>query len=153
MQIYCLDTSVLIESWVRNYRYSSFPSFWKKMENSIDEDIMIAPDMVLLELKRKEDSLYEWAKNQEKLFVPLSTEIQEIQTNIINKYPKLIDSSKNRSMCDPWVIALAQLQGCKVVTEESRGSEKRPKIPDVCDALGIDCLRIADLIEELNWSF
>jgi hypothetical protein len=92
-----LDTSVLIESWVRNYRYSSFPSLWKKLENSI--------------------------------------------------------SSKNRSMCDPWVIALAQLQGCKVVTEESRGSEKRPKIQDVCDALGINCLRIADLIEELNWSF
>lgn len=123
------------------------------MENSIDEGIMIAPDMVLLELKRKEDSLYEWAKNQEKLFVPLSTEIQVIHTDIINAYPKLIDSSKNRSMCDPWVIALAQLHGGKVVTEESRGSEKRPKIPDVCDALGIECLRIADLIEELNWSF
>ena len=59
------------------------------MENSIDEDIMIAPDMVLLELKRKEDSLYEWAKNQEKLFVPLSPEIQEIHTDIINAYPKL----------------------------------------------------------------
>jgi hypothetical protein len=56
-------------------------------------------------------------------------------------------------MCDPWVIALAQLQGCKVVTEESIGSEKRPKIPDVCDALELNCLRIADLIEELNWSF
>jgi hypothetical protein len=123
------------------------------MENSINEGIMVAPDMVLLELKRKEDSLYEWAKNQEKLFVPLSIEIQEIHTGIINAFPKLIDSSKNRSMCDPWVIALAQLKRCKVVTEESRGSEKRPKIPDVCDALGIKCLRIADLIEELNWSF
>jgi hypothetical protein len=76
-----------------------------------------------------------------------------LDTSVLNAYPKLIDSSKNRSMCDPWVIALAQLQGCKVVTEESRGSEKRPKIPDVCDALGINCLRIADLIEELNWSF
>jgi hypothetical protein len=143
----------LIESWVRNYRYSSFPSFWKKMETSIREGIMISPDIVLNELKRKEDELYEWAKSQEKLFVPLSTEIQEIHTDIINAYPKLIDSSKNRSMCDPWVIALAQVQGCKVVTEESRGSEKRPKIPDVCDALGIKFLRIADLIEELNWSF
>jgi hypothetical protein len=107
----------------------------------------------LNELRRKEDELYEWAKNQKKLFVPLSTEIQEIHTDIINAYPKLIDSSKNRSMCDPWVIALAQLQGCKVVSEESRGSEKRPKIPDVCDSLGIKCLRIADVIEELNWSF
>lgn len=75
MQKYCLDTSVLIESWVRNYRYSSFPSFWKKMEDSISKGIIIAPDIVLNELKRKEDELYEWAKNQKKLFVPLSTEI------------------------------------------------------------------------------
>ena len=153
MQRYCLDTSVLIESWVRNYRYASFPSFWQKMADSINEGILIAPDMVLLELKRKEDSLYEWAKNQEQLFLPLSAEIQEVHTGIINEFPKLIDSSKNRSMCDPWVIALAQLQGGSVVTEESRGSEKRPKIPDVCDKLDIKCLRIADLIEELNWSF
>jgi hypothetical protein len=153
LQEYCLDTSVLIESWVRNYRPSSFPSFWKKMENSIREGNMIAPEIVLDELKRKDDELYKWAKNQKMLFIPLSIEIQEIQTGIINSYPKLIDTSKNRSMCDPWVIALARLQKCTVVTEENRGSEKRPKIPDVCDALGIECLKIADLIEELKWSF
>ena len=33
------------------------------------------------------------------------------------------------------------------------GSEKRTKIPDVYNALGIKYLRIADLIGELNWSF
>ncbi|MCU0285605.1 MAG: DUF4411 family protein [Acidobacteria bacterium] len=123
------------------------------MENSIQEGVMIAPEIVLEELKRKEDDLYEWAKDQKKLFIPLLEEIQLIQIDIINTYPKLIDSSKNRSMCDPWVIALAQHERCKVVTEENRGNDKRPKIPDVCDSLGIRCLRIADLIEELNWTF
>lgn len=123
------------------------------MENSIREGVLIAPEIVLDELKRKEDDLYKWAMNQKKLFIPLLVEIQLIHIDIINTYPKLIDSSKNRSMCDPWVISLAKHNECKVVTEESRGNEKRPKIPDVCDSLGIKCLRIADLIEELNWTF
>lgn len=123
------------------------------MEDSIREGVLIAPEIVLVELKRKDDGLYQWAKNQKGLFIPLNTEIQAIHTDIINAYPRLIDSSKNRSMCDPWVIALAQLQRCTLVTEESRGSEKKPKIPDVCGNLGIKCIRIADLIEELKWSF
>ena len=123
------------------------------MEDAIQEGILIAPEIVLVELERKEDRLYKWAKNQKGLFIPLSTEIQAIHTDIINNYKRLIDTLKNRSMCDPWVIALAQFERCAVVTEEGKGSEKRPKIPDVCDALGIECIRIADLIEKLRWSF
>lgn len=124
------------------------------MEQAILEGILIAPDIVLEELKRKEDDLFKWAKNQKELFHPLDVEIQIIQAEIINNYPRLIDSKKNRSMCDPWVIALAKHLNCEVVSEEKRsGKEEKPKMPDVCDRLSIECITIADLIEKLKWSF
>lgn len=153
-KLYCLDTSALIESWWRLYRPSSFPTFWNKMEEAIANGQIIAPMFVLDELKRKEgDQLYAWAESRISMFYPMETELQLAQKTIVNLYPRLISEAKNRSLCDPWVIALAQINQCVVVSEENRGGNSTPKIPDVCDSLKIKCLKVADLIEELGWKF
>ena len=151
---YCLDTSALIESWWRLYRPTSFPTFWRKIEDSIADGNIVAPMFVLDELKRKEgDQLYAWAKDQITMFHPLDADLQLAQKTIVNQFPKLISEAKSRSLCDPWVIALAQIKGYAVVSEENRGGSNTPKIPDVCDALRIKHLKVADLIEELGWKF
>ena len=67
---------------------------------------------VLDELKRKEgDQLYAWAKDQITMFHPLDADLQLAQKTIVNQFPKLISEAKSRSLCDPWVIALAQIKG------------------------------------------
>lgn len=152
--LYCLDTSAFIESWWRLYRPSSFPTFWRRMEEAIANGQIIAPMFVLDELKRKEgDQLYTWAESHVSMFLPMEAELQLAQKTIVNRYPRLISEAKNRSLCDPWVIALAQVKQCAVVSEENRGGNSTPKIPDVCDELRIKCLKVADLIEELGWKF
>ena len=152
--LYCLDTSALIESWWRLYRPSSFPTFWKRIEEAIAKAQLIAPMFVLDELKRKEgDQLYAWAESHGFIFHPMETELQIAQKKIVNRYPRLISEAKNRSLCDPWVIALAQINQCAVVSEENRGGNSTPKIPDVCDELRIKSMKVADLIEELGWKF
>lgn len=153
-KLYCLDTSTLIESWWRLYRPSSFPTFWARVEDAIAGYQIIAPMFVLNELERKEgDQLYDWAKSQISMFHPLDTELQLAQKIIINGFPKLISEAKNRSLCDPWVIALAQFSEGSVVSEENRGGIRTPKIPDVCGALKVPCMKVADMIEELDWKF
>lgn len=153
VEIYCLDTSVLIESWCNLYRPASFPSFWKKLEDAIEQGSFVAPELVLYELERKEDEIFKWAKQRPVLFVPLDTELQNAHEKIINDFPRLIDQAKFRSMCDPWVIALAQLRQCPVVTQEDHGSDTKPKIPDVCRKLSIRCIKVADLIQTMRWVF
>lgn len=124
------------------------------MEDAIGDGQIIAPMFVLEELKRKEgDQLYTWAENNISMFLPLENDLQLAQKSIVNRFPKLISEAKNRSLCDPWVIALAQINQCPVVSEENRGGNSTPKIPDVCDELRVRCLKTADLIEELGWSF
>jgi hypothetical protein len=152
--LYCLDTSALIESWCRLYRPTSFPTFWKRIEEAISDGQIIAPMFVFEELKRKEgDQLFAWAESQMPMFYPLEAELQYAQKIIVNQFPRLISEAKNRSLCDPWVIALAQIKQCPVISEENPGGNKTPKIPDVCVELKIKSMKVADLIEELGWRF
>jgi hypothetical protein len=63
-----------------------------------------------------------------------------------------VDSKKNRSVGDPWVIALAQARGLTVVTgEKATGSLLKPKIPDVCKDLGVSCIEIVDFFRKQGW--
>jgi len=39
------------------------------------------------------------------------------------------------------------------VSEEDFGKKDSPRIPDVCRAESIRCLKLADFIDELGWRF
>jgi hypothetical protein len=59
-----------------------------------------------------------------------------------------IAQCSDRSGADPFVVALARACGGVVVTEETRRSIERPKIPGVCDAIGVRCIGLVDFVEE-----
>ena len=56
---------------------------------------------------------------------------------------------------DPWLIAHAIASGGKVVTQETRADETSPrvKIPNVCDAFGVETLNTYQMLRELGASF
>lgn len=58
-------------------------------------------------------------------------------------------------VADPWLIAHAMASGGKVVTQETRVGENSPlvKIPNVCDAFGVESMNIDDMLHELGASF
>ena len=103
-------------------------------------------------MKRKDDGIYEWVRAREDMIVPVDAELQSHLSGIMAKYPRLVDTRKNRSGCDPWVIALARARSLTVVTgERSTGSLVRPKIPDVCKDMNIPCIEIVDLFRKQGW--
>ena len=53
---------------------------------------------------------------------------------------------------DPFVIAIAMVKSGTVVTEETDGNIAKPRIPDVCDALGVHCLTLMEYIEAQGWT-
>lgn len=69
--------------------------------------------------------------------------------------PLLVDPDTGDSGGDPWVIALAQdLQNGIVVTQEKLSRNKdKPKIPNVCSDLGIECIDLIGLFRKENWIF
>ena len=49
---------------------------------------------------------------------------------------------------------LAMVKSGTVVTEEKpTGNIAKPRIPDVCDALGVHCLTPKEYIEAQGWTF
>ena len=82
----------------------------------------------------------------------MDDEIQLHLAHIMGTYPRLVDTVKGRSGGDPFVIALARQHKptMTVVSEENPG---KTRIPDVCAAEDIRCLKLLELIQELDWRF
>ena len=115
---------------------------------------MVAPHEVLKELSKNDDDLHTWARLQAGLFCPLEDDIQIATTEILGVFPKLVNNERNRSIADPFVIAVAKVRALSVVTGEKRnGNPTRPKIPDVCDAYGIKSLTLLELMKSEGWKF
>ena len=109
---------------------------------------------MLAELERKDDEVHDWARHRPQLFVAIDEPIQVAVTDILMTHEKLLDTRANRSSADPFVIALAQVHGCTVVTgERATNSPNRPNIPDVCNALGIPVITLLQLARNEGWRF
>ncbi len=88
------------------------------------------------------------------MFVETDEDIQLEVSKILSTHKKLIDTRKNRSCADPFVIALAKTHECTVVTGEgSTNSINRPNIPDVCSAIDVPCINLLQLCREQGWVF
>lgn len=153
--IFSLDTSCLIHAWRRAYPLRNFPPFWDRLDELIEAGRLFSSAEVLKEIKRKDDELFEWCQQRSHVFLPIDDDVQDHVIDIMGTYPKLVDTTKGRSGADPFVIGLARMKGAgwAVLSEESPGKLTSPKIPDVCNAEGIRCVRLVELIQEEDWIF
>ncbi len=86
--------------------------------------------------------------------MPLDEEIQLIAMELLAEHPRLVDTHRGRSQADPFVIATAVKLGAVVVTgEKRRGNLTIPKIPDVCEAMGIPCMTFLEMLRSFAWRF
>lgn len=121
----------------------------------IEKGVLGASDEVLLEIGKRDDDVHAWAKARKgKLFVPIDEEQQGHVSAILEKHERLVDTRRNRSAADPFVIALAIAQGCAVLTAEAAtGKPDRPNIPDVCAAMGVRSINLLEFFREQEWRF
>ena len=149
---YCIDTSAILTAWRRNYPPDIFPSVWDRVDELINQGELIASEEVLVELERKDDEVYAWATERQGIFVPIDDQVQQVVRRVLASYPRLLDTRRNRSGADPFVIALARVRNCTVVTNEApSNSPSRPTIPDVCQALGILCIDFIQMARQEGW--
>ncbi len=152
--LYSFDTSALINGRRDLLPPATFPSVWRRVEDMVADGSVRCVDEVLRELaKRDGDAVHTWAKNQAGLFVDLDEDVQAATSLVLSKHPKLLGAGKGRNGADPFVIALALAREGVVVTEENRGSPTNPKIPFVCEALGVRSLTLVQFITEQGWTF
>jgi hypothetical protein len=134
------------------------PSFWRRLEKLVRDGRAISPDEVLREIEKKSDEVHDWCRELngtcDTFFLPLEEDVQLAASEILAKFPKLVDDRQGKGQADPFVIGLAKIRGAIVVTQEGRtGSHNRPKIPDVCAHYSIDCFSVVDLMRAERWRF
>lgn len=152
--IYCFDSSGLLDGWARHYPESVFPSLWSRVRSVAQDGRAIAPIVVRDELKKKDDTLLPWCRKAGIAFCDVDLPQQQLLREVLAKFPRLVDTRKNRSGADPVVIALARCRGAVVVTgEKHRGTADKPKIPDVCDAFSVEAIGFLDFVRRERWTF
>ena len=149
---YSVDTSAFLDAWVRHYPPDVFPGIWQQMDHAANNTILNFSDEVVNELEKKDDGAHKWVKAHGSIIVPLDTEIEKYVQEIMTRFPRLVDTKKGRSVGDPFVIAVARLKKLTVITGEVlTGNVNKPRIPDVCNDLGIRWIRILDFFREQKW--
>ena len=153
MKKYCLDTNIFIEPWKRFYSPIFTKGYWEMLADLAKKNIVFSTTEVKKEIEKIDDDLLRWIKDKE-FFKEPTEDIQRQVRQILDRYPRLIDSLRNRSIADPWVIAHAQFENAVVVTLEQKARRSgQVKIPDVCVKERIECIDIYDLIKQLKIEF
>jgi hypothetical protein len=149
---YSIDTSALMDAWVRYYPPDVFPCLWDRIDASINDGLFVATVEVHRELQLYTGELSLWVGERKQMFIPIDNDVQEAVNDIMTTHPDLVDENTGKSGADPFVIALARVRGLTVVSAE-RSKPSKPKIPDVCAAKGVRHITLLEMFRELKWRF
>lgn len=150
---YSFDTSAIINGRRDIYKPTTFGPIWDAIDEMILAGQVRAVDEVKRELKRKSDEATTWAMQRPGLFVPLSRQIQLATRDVLAKHPRLLGQGGGlRNGADPFVIALAHARNGAVVTQETPRNLRKPRIPDVCDDMGIPWMTLPEFVDAQRWT-
>lgn len=148
---YLLDANVFIQARNMHYGFDFCPAFWEWLVAVNARGVVFSLDVVADELSDPE--LSEWARQRGRSFflrrdAQMLGAIGTVQEWISSRqYSAAAIAEFNRG-ADVFLIAYALAHGHTVVSNEAPAPNavKGIKIPDVCLALGIDCITTYQLL-------
>lgn len=151
--VYIFDSNIFINLH-RRQPIDVYPSVWEKIDDLMKKGTIISSREVFDEIVIGDDMLVEWAKQRKEFFVQSEPNIQNRVRIILKDHRALVEGGKKKNNADPFVIALAQEYGGKIVTEEVRSNSiQAPKIPNICDIYQIECMDFVGFSREMKLAF
>lgn len=131
------------------------PEYWTILDSLARDGTIFSPIEVKREIEKTDDGLNNWIKDKPYFFKDINIEVQEHLRKIMASHGRLVDSIRQRSIADPWVIAFALAEDAIVVTKETPvgPNSKRVKIPDVCHALSVQWMNDFDFARKIGIRF
>lgn len=125
----------------------------------VNRAFFFIPEEVQREIEKEHDALKDWLSDKQFMVKEINDAVQNALKRIYAANPKherLVDSKKNRSIADPWVIAHAMTENAIVVTKENKITQpnsSKIQIPNVCENMGIRWMDDFAFIREHNIKF
>ena len=153
---YSIDTSALLDWWVRYYPPKAFRGLVPRMEALIERGRLRASREVQEEIQYENEGLRDWLKSQPDFCIDSNEAIQAIVASLMADHHNHEKPDKGINGADPFVIGVAAVQAPPwvVVSGEKHGSAENPKIPWVCSRTRPDPIRhisFLELILEEAW--
>lgn len=149
--VYCLDNSTLINMWERYYVPEHFQAVWTAMDSLGGGGGVFLCDKVRDEMRNP--AFIAWVRVRPHLLRRTGTlELAEVAGIMRDaEWCRLVDPSATSDVADPYVIAHSLTTGAVVVTDERQRRKEagRPRIPDVCDALGVPYIETWRFVQAL----
>lgn len=149
--VYLLDANILITANNNYYPLDQVPEFWSWLQRQGTDGYVKIPQEIMEEIEegRDDDPLKAWIsddENKQALLLAENVDAALVQQVVTTGYaPDLTDDEIEKIARDPFLIAYGlvdTVERCVVTTEVSRPSAQRQnrKIPDVCAAVGVQCV-------------
>ncbi len=161
--MYLLDANVLIQAKNFYYRFDIFPAFWEWLDGEQQNGELASILPVYEELAKGTDELSNWTKGRQHngWFLPVDDEATQrefssIAAWVMGSHFKPQAKTDFLAVADPWLVAKAASMDYAVVTHEKLldpNIRRKVKIPNVCDAFGVECIDTFDLLNRLGARF
>ncbi len=158
--MYLLDANVLIVANRQYYPIDRVPAFWDWLLRQGAAGNVKIVEEVFDEFTGGNDALTEWAKQQaveDALLFPESVDVSLLRWVISDGYaPDLTDDEVEQLGRDPFLVAYAlrnPRERVVVTLEVSKPSRQRANrhVPDVCRAIGVQCIDTFEMISALDF--
>jgi len=158
VNVYLIDNDSLIK--LKQYPREVFVSLWEKIEALVDDGRLIAPHEVFREVTKGDDDIEKWAKEHQEMFVDLDAAQTKALKEVLKDFPGIHDPEKTGADADPVLVALclaktradAASHYC-VVTEERLKGPGSMRIPNVCQALGLEAIQLLEMFKRERFRF
>ena len=157
---YLLDANTFIQAKNEYYGFDICPGYWDWLERENAAGNIFSIDRIADELKQGNDPLAEWASARGKnFFLPLDNPAVQAMRQVSSwvQSADYQDHAKRAflSSADPFLVAYGLAHGHTVVTHEVHveGERRKVKIPLVCRALQVPCLRTFEMLRREGAKF
>lgn len=157
---YFVDSNVFIRWWNELYKpkVKQFDFVWLRLASAVNEKNVIIHWEVLKEIQKQDDPLADWIKAFKSQVEPPSISEQKALCSLLQRFPNFAAEGKTVGAADPWIISAALHHSATVVTFEGMpgagkpSGRKKPKIPFVCNEVGVPWIAPDDFLDRLLFS-
>lgn len=158
---YLLDANVFIQAKNDYYDMEVFSGFWDWILHANTHSNVFSIQSIKDELTNGNDSLANWAKSHQNLFINNNDDkTQQAYIDIVNHTQSIPNMKTGASVeflkgADPWLIAKAITTNATIVTLEvlNLNNKKKILIPNICQFYKVRHINTFELLRELNAKF